>query len=288
MADVSVSLRLDAATYRERLEPFFALGRNLLTGFLRRMPVVPFAVLMCGGGSRIFGIRDSVLVPVLTDAYGVPEAEAMLGRVMLNQTRTDQAICLGAALIAGGVVQVQERLLCDIGIVISPGLRLQQALNIKDAAEGRHFLLEPILTRGSLLPALVSSEEFGIRFSMKSDRPAHLKVVVDDDPQNPLVQTWSVQVEQDHEQNKRSVSWQVAVDVEGVLRLSLLVAGDKERTYEGRVTRHRAEKSIHYLEADLNDADADDGTVKDTLGLSRLHPSKLREIAVAGKGAGKS
>jgi molecular chaperone DnaK len=187
----SVELSLTPAEFTGMLEPFYRHGRDLLRGFLDRQAAgdMPVAVVFAGGGSRIAGVRDSVVRPVLAEI--LPDADQVLSRIAFNERSIDQAIALGAALVANGVVKVEERLLYDVGVVFSVPPTLVEKLGLPEGS--RSVVVSPMLPRSARLPARFHSSDH--RMPPTGVMPAaetQVRVVIDDDPHDPWVQSWVV------------------------------------------------------------------------------------------------
>jgi hypothetical protein len=211
------------------------LIEHFLGGHDRTTP--PYAVVFAGGGSRIAGVPDRIVAAALR-TIAPNDADAILGRIAMNLKATDRAIALGAALVANGVVQVQERLLCDIGIVSEVEGRLAGLLGLK--AEPTKIILAPILARGSELPATFRLADHGglppLRVEAGETLP--VEVVVFDDPDDPWVQSWEIA----NPTGGQSALLQLdmAADTDGVLELAFRPIGRPGVTIRGRLARRRA------------------------------------------------
>ena len=164
-----------------------SLLRSFLSG---HRGSAPYAVVFAGGGSRIHGVSGRIAGAALQDIYG-GAADGAMRRIQINDNKIDQAIALGAALVASGTVKVEERLLCDIGLEGTLDESLAAELNAK---AGVPMLLMPILRRGSKLPATFSSEDFKFDVAVKGGESLDFTIVIDDDPDEPWNQRWKVDV----------------------------------------------------------------------------------------------
>lgn len=216
------------------LEPFYARGRELLAGFLATRPEAPWAVTFAGGGSRMLGVRHRIVEPVLRELYGPDAAAAMLGRLRTADGRLDEAIALGAALIASDVVQVTERLPHDVGIAGCVPPPLAQALRL-DRPDGQ-ILLTPVLSRGSALPARGGSEALRLVTSADPGERLLVRVVVDDDPHSPWLQDW--ELPHPGGGHRQSLAWSLEADADGELTVRLATPGGEGAELTGTV--HRA------------------------------------------------
>ena len=100
---------MSCSEYLTRLEPFFESTRGILARFLSRgegSERFPYAILMTGGGSRIGGLRNRVIEPVVSELAGPTKAPEILGRfekLRFNDSRlSTTAVAVGAALVAAG------------------------------------------------------------------------------------------------------------------------------------------------------------------------------------------
>ena len=100
---------MSCSEYLTRLEPFFESTRGILARFLSRgegSDRFPYAILMTGGGSRIGGLRNRVIEPVVSELAGPTKAPEILGRfekLRFNDSRlSTTAVAVGAALVAAG------------------------------------------------------------------------------------------------------------------------------------------------------------------------------------------
>jgi molecular chaperone DnaK len=236
-------------TFEQRAEPFYTASCNLIRKFLEHNHNhEPYAVLLAGGGSRILGVRKHVLEPALKHFYSLkklpPEEvekklSSVLDRISVNQLRMDEAIALGAALIANKVVSVQERLLNDIGLVVNISSDLCRKLGLSE--HNQRVLIIPLLSKGTPLPATYDSAALGVPTTLSPGRHLELCLVIDDDPEDPWVQYWELS----HPGGgMQEVRWEIEVDTDGALTLrlkpenakSLEVTGRWERIRNGRAT----------------------------------------------------
>ena len=100
---------MSCSEYLTRLEPFFESTRGILVRFLSRgegSERFPYAILMTGGGSRIGGLWNRVIEPVVSELAGPTKAPEILGRfekLRFNDSRlSTTAVAVGAALVAAG------------------------------------------------------------------------------------------------------------------------------------------------------------------------------------------
>jgi molecular chaperone DnaK len=212
------AVSLDRQAFDKVLEPFYAKGQDLLRAFLHRPGIdAPHAVVFCGGGSKLPGVREQIVSPVLNELYPA-EAEQILSRIQINPRRVDQAIALGAALIANGIITVQERLLHDVGIVmVVEHPEVLKALNL--TPDQRAILVTPILANKAPLPAVISSSDLGIHSSVAPGERLTITIVVDDDIQAPWAQNHMVSHPAGGE--RQSLYWGLKADVDGMLILTL-------------------------------------------------------------------
>jgi molecular chaperone DnaK len=244
-----LNLSLSMDTFEQRAEPFYTASYNLIRKFLEHNHNhEPYAVLLAGGGSRILGVRKHVLEPALKHFYSLKkklppkEVEEKLSSVLdipVNQQRMDEAIALGAALIANKVVSVQERLLNDIGLVVNISSDLCRKLGLSE--HNQRVLIIPLLSKGTPLPATYDSAALGVPTTLSPGRHLELCLVIDDDPEDPWVQYWELS----HPGGgMQEVRWEIEVDTDGALTLrlkpenakSLEVTGRWERIRNGRAT----------------------------------------------------
>lgn len=257
---------LGVADFFQCLEPFFDEGRKLLRTFLGKVQPqrLPYVVVFAGGGSRITGVRENMIAPVLREFFKGNEADEVLHRIEPNRGKLDLAIALGAALIANGVVSVQERLLHDIGMIghlDSPALR--DALNLPKATE--KIVLTPIIKRGEVLPAKVTSSDLGLPCSMQPGEDLELELVIDDDSQDPWVQHFVVP----HPATgaRQSLEWVVEADTDGALTIHLQPKKGQMVSVQGRLERKRTGRASIVFAQDLNK--------NKQAGLPRVNPTDL-------------
>lgn len=231
------NLRLDSATFVSVLEPFYEQGRSLLADFLQRRCAAapPYAVLFAGGGSRIHGVDEQIVRQTLRDLYSESEATLALERIKPNRTVMDRAIALGAALIAAGVVSVQERLLHDVGIVGEVGASLGVRLGLGDGRQD--VLLTPVLKHMEALPCSFHSRSLGLITEIGRGAKFQLRIVVDDDAKDPWVQSW--EVPHVGEGRRHGIDWSIHADLDGVLRVEIEGANNKVEV-QGRFERQAA------------------------------------------------
>jgi molecular chaperone DnaK (HSP70) len=215
-----VDSRISPPELVERLQPFYEQLRALLHSFLKRQDTrrLPYAILLTGGGSRIGGLRKEAIEPVIQEFLG-DDASSALGRISLNDTKLATAVALGAALIADGKVSIEERLLCDVGLIIRIPPDFSKALRLGEGDEW--CIVSPMLKRGATLPVRVSSTSLGfgcMDVDASTDKQFEQKIVVFDDLTSPYVQTWT----DDHPAGGRylaGVTVDLWADTEGALGL---------------------------------------------------------------------
>ncbi len=255
----SLRVELSLEKYLECLQPFFEQGRDLLRGFLSRMPHPLYATVFCGGGSRIAGVREHIVAPVLGEIYG-DEAESVLNRIAVNPQRVDEAIALGAALVANGQVSVQENLLYDIGLAMSvENEMLANALGLPK--DDPVFVLSPALSKGTPLPATVSNTQLAIT-STRDKNELRLSVYIFDNVSNPWVQIWTLPQSDDE-----AADWALSVDTDGVLTFTLQPGSGEMATVSGQVERQRKQQSSMLIA----------GPRQDKRELRLISPAMLRE-----------
>jgi molecular chaperone DnaK (HSP70) len=179
-----VDVTVTSEEWLAELEPFFDHGRTLVRRFLDVVNESPYAVVFAGGASRIAGVPDRIVAPALG-----PDNPAV-NRIPFNAEVVDQAVALGAALVAAGVVSVREKLLSDVGMIVElPDDRWRRALGVSSDA----VLLTPMLRRGSDLPASFRSSDHDLpSLSIKEGESADFRVVIDDNLANPFIQSWTL------------------------------------------------------------------------------------------------
>jgi hypothetical protein len=243
-----VRIALTPEAFHEVLEPFWQHGLDLTRRFLEQSTggQSPHAVVFAGGGSRIAGVRERILRRALLDAIGdAAAAEEVLDRIALNDQKVDQAIALGAALVANGIVTVEERLICDVGIESSLHPDLVRLLGLPE--ETGNVILTPVLPRGSKLPAVFRASDAGLPpWIAAAGETLEINVVIDDDPSDPWVQPWEVKHPSDGRSDHLSVV--IEADSDGVLSITLQPQtgpreGD-ETTVKGTVTRRRVGRGV--------------------------------------------
>lgn len=228
-----VTVQLNQEEFYELLEPFFDISSALIRRFLtdQREAHLPHGIVFAGGGSRIAGLKDRVLRPTLDGI--VEEPTAVLDRIVMNDQQTDRAISLGAALVAAGEVQIEERLLYDVGLIVEvPDQDMRGRLGLKD--NEREVCVAPLLERGSRLPAGYRTEKLPLYFPNCSQYI--VSVAVFDDVLDPYIQTWSRPKARG---GALKVSFDLLADADGVLTVDInFVDGSREVVY-GATTRVR-------------------------------------------------
>ena len=223
--DDPVVTSMSYSEYLARMEPFFKSTRELLTRFLSRgegSEEPPYAILMTGGGSRIGGLRDRVIEPVVSELAGPTKGTEILDRLdtlRFNDSRLSTAVAMGAALVAAGRISIEERLLWDVGLEIIVTKNMARYLGMGDSC---NCVISPLLTRGASLPATVSLKELGFgELDINSDNKFTQKVVVFDDLKSPYVQTWERELSSSGDALK-NVEVTLSADTEGMLHLVIV------------------------------------------------------------------
>ena len=191
--DRKVYITVTAEEWLTELDPFYTHGSDLVRKFLDSVNESPYAVVFAGGASRIAGVPERIVAPVLgTD-------NPALNRIPFNDDKVDVAVALGAALVAAGVVTVREKLLSDVGMIISfpnPDTNAAGADRWRSAlgVTGNGVILTPMLQRGSELPAEFRTSQHGLAYAFYVPRgdSVDFKVVIDDDPSDPWIQDWTL------------------------------------------------------------------------------------------------
>jgi molecular chaperone DnaK len=250
------------------LEPFFDEGRKLLRTFLGKVQAqrLPYAVVFAGGGSRITGVRENMIAPVLREFFKENEVDKVLQRIEPNKGKLDLAIALGAALIANGVVSVQERLLHNIGMIghLVDSPPLIDALNLPKSTE--KIVLTPIVKRGEVLPVKVTSSDIGLPCTMQPGEDLDLEIVIDDDSQDPWVQHFVVP----HPATggaTQGLVWVIEADTDGALTIHLQPQKGQLVTVQGRLERKRTGRASIVFAQELNK--------NKQAGLPRVNPKVL-------------
>lgn len=228
-----LKISLGTSEFESLVEPFYSASRELIREFLsKNRGQLPYAVLMAGGGSRMLGVQEHILEPALRQFYTQQQVSEMLERTPVNWERSDESIALGAALIANGVVSVQERLLNDIGIIATISDLVAQNLNLPPREQ--QVLIVPILAKGTPLPAVSSNAELGLQTSISPGESLDLEIVVDDGSASPWIQRWTVT----HPAGGRrqSVDWEMSADMDGGLTLRLQPAQGNSVQVIGQIT----------------------------------------------------
>ena len=266
LSNKHLQITLGPKEFLDLIEPFYEHGKELLNTFLNKIPrdKFPYAVVFAGGGSRVYGVREHVVMPVLEKLAGPGASDKILTRIVPNKGNMDQAIALGAALIANGIVSVQERLLHDVGIILEASEIYARALNLPN--DGKQFILTPLLAKGSLLPAVVNSNDFGLPAMIAAGETLEIKIVIDDESHDPWIQTWEVA----HPVwgKEAYITWIAEADADGALTLHFFSEKGQNITLQGRLERNKTGKAsivIGYLSDQKYD------------GLPRVYPDKLKE-----------
>lgn len=220
-------------------EPFYVAGRNLLRRFLRPQDRadLPMAVVFAGGGSRIGGVRQHIVRPVLEELLGGDGAAAALSW-MLNDGISDQAIALGAALIANRIESVEERLLFDVGMRLNAPPGMARPLGIEpDGRDRVELIVSPLLAKGTPLPAHFTTKDVGAPIWLPPNTQVAVTLVSFDDPQDPYTQPWA----SDEANGPESIEADLEVwaTAEGVLGVTVRPRGRAEITFEGQLERVR-------------------------------------------------
>lgn len=269
----SVQMKLEATEFTEALEPFYESGRELIERFLRLQESsnLPFAVVFAGGGSRIAGVSEHIVKPALEEF--ISDVDDALNRIVPNDARIDEAVSLGAALVAAGAVLVEERLLYDIGIKLTiPGL-VARELGLGD--EPQELIVSPMLARGAKLPATAQSSEIIGDLAVAAGAELYFEVFVFDDPHEPHWQAWNTT----HiaAGRRASVSVVLTATTDGVLNFEVAdTASGAGRTLTGKTERVRVGRAS--LELDIAE-----GT---TESLRTVTPAELAEAAAKARRSG--
>lgn len=227
---------ISAARMVELMEPFYDEGRTLLRHFLHLQARhhLPYAVMFAGGGSKLGGIEANIVRPVLDPL--VADVGEVLTRIRMNTSRVDQAIALGAALIADGRESIEERLLYDVGLSFNAPGSLARHLGLGD--DDRQCIVSPFLSRGSVLPALFSTKARSFpEISAPSAGSLELDIVVFDDPEDPWVRTW----EDSHPGHGKAIAVDLEVwaNADGVLGVDVTPRSGGTVRMEGQLQRNR-------------------------------------------------
>lgn len=271
LPDGDVTLRLSHADFEQELRPFYESGEALIQNFLdlQSLADMPHGVVFAGGGSRIAGISDKVVLPALEGRVSDPQES--VARIVMNDSRVDQAVALGAALVAAGQVTVEERLLYDVGFEIAVPAQISRALGIGES--GEKIVVSPILARSSKLPISVDlSAAIGGGTAIAAGESYDFKVVVFDDPTEPFIQEWSHRHPADG--SKISVDVQLSADADGRLVVRVDAKNGAGNVVTGTTSRLRQGRASIMLDVAGDDA-------------ARFHvvaPDDLRKAAAAVRG----
>ena len=254
-----VEITVTAQEWLTELDPFYTHGRDLVRKFLDSVNESPYAVVFAGGASRIAGVPDRIVAPVL--GTGNPA----LNRIPFNENKVDLAVALGAALVAAGVVTVREKLLSDVGMIIElPSERFRHALGFTSD----RVLVTPMLRRGSDLPATFRGSEHQISgFSVAEGESTDFQVVIDDDPSNPFIQEWTVP----HPAGGAKAQVEIALeaDTDGRLTVNLVPTGKLGTTsVHGQLHRRHSGKGGVAI---------DDPGATSSNGIPRVSVERLRD-----------
>ncbi|RJX18192.1 MAG: Hsp70 family protein [Desulforudis sp.] len=243
-----LNMNLTASRFQEILEPYYQDNRDFLQNFLSNSPShLPYAVVFAGGGSRLYGICEHVVNPVLQTLMGNQAAEEALKRLPANRPGRSAAIVFGAALIANGVVSVQERLLHDVGLGvdiphdpktgkrIGDGELLANALNLPE--DVNEILITPLLSKGSVLPCSVKSADINLPFHINAES-IDFKIAVDDGSDIPWIQQWTVDgFDADLKNGIDLDAWEIKADNDGAITVSFSPKERESLTFVGRLIR---------------------------------------------------
>jgi len=279
-AEHGLLLQLDLAGLEACLQPFYDELRVFLISFLSGLPRSrrPSAVVFAGGGSRIHGVRERVVLPALVEVLATEaEARRVLDRLPMNMRVADQAIALGAALVANDLVSVGERLLCNIGIVGGVSAEVAQRLGLKPQGEVQSILVSPVLSRLTPLPAFVRNDSLNLPTHLSADaRRVRLAAIVEVDDGSTWLQTWDESLDAATASDR--VSWSLSADPDGVLWLTLQPTGGAALRVEGRYARPDGEGAVAVAPGQGRGANGTDLP-------PRVTPSQLAEAikAVSGR-----
>lgn len=211
--DNSMDAKINLETMSQILTPFYTHSRDSIRTFLNGR--LPYAVLFSGGGSKILGIAEHIVHPVLTELSDGVTATAIMERISVNYEKADQAIALGAALVANEMVEVQERLLHDVGVVVTIHDLLAKALKLQTD----RILLTPVLAKGSIIPAKFCSNKIKSVTTITPGNSTSVQIVMEDGITEPYPQDWKIV--NGNLRESRTVEWSLEVDNYGVLRMTL-------------------------------------------------------------------
>jgi len=265
-SDNELTFSMTPTDFIETLEPFYAHGRELVRTFLRNHSgSAPYALVFAGGGSRIAGIAKHIIGPALRDIYAV-NVDDTLNRMQINDNRIDQAIALGAALVASGTVKVEERVLCDIGLEVRLGTGAAKRLN---GEPGEVVLMTPILAQGSQLPATFDSQDYKFFLGVEAGDTIDLKVVIDDDPADPYILSWDEAIPPSAARFHQC-SVVVRADADGMLHVRLRYFDGHETNVQGKLARGRTGRSKLVITGQ-------DPTTSSTAHRLRITPNQFAE-----------
>ena len=233
----SIQIKIDPTIFDQILAPFYQHGRELVAEFLRKISSQPDAVIFCGGGSRLQGVRSDIMRPVLLDLYSEQKADAILGRITVNDGIVEHAIALGAALIANGMVTVQERLLADVGMSLSIARAdLKRELGLRDIPGEQMIYLMPIIAKSTSLPAGISNEALKLNCAMQQGEKVNIEIIFDNRNGVSWVQPWEMphpnadESLAERDEMGCSVIWTVEIDADGMLTVVVSSKSGESKT----------------------------------------------------------
>jgi molecular chaperone DnaK len=269
----SMQLEFTVADFVSCMEPFYEVSRKLIRNFLNRIKAsnraqLPYALVFAGGGSRIYGLKDHVILPVFKEVYDNNQSlvNEIISRISTNLNKRDQVIAMGAALIANKVVSVQERLLHDIGLVVSLGNNLMANLELQPGTE--KVIVSPLVCKSTLLPLKYSSDDFGLPTNVTAGEDFELDIIIDDDSNDPWIQHWDVP----HPTNGRdqSIRWEIAADTDGALTMAVKPASGEDITVQGKLERKRTGRASIMI-------GNHETLLPDLKKIPRISPQKIQE-----------
>ena len=163
------------------------------------------------------------------------EIQVQSGQMEQSNRKKDEVIARDAALIANGIVSVQERLLNNVGLIAHISAPLAGKLGL--SPQEQRVLITPILSRGTPLPAVFKSTDLGLPTTIAAGEKLYLELVVDDDSEDPWVQCWTLSHPGDGQ--AQLVKWEMHAGIGGVLTLHLQPVRGRPAKVVGRLERTR-------------------------------------------------
>lgn len=253
----------DIKGLREVLKPFYEKNRSLLRAFISGRDI--HSVVLCGGGSKMYGVMTELITPELEYLFGKDKANEIINLININIEKADLAIAMGAALIANDKVKITERLLYNIGIKLEIDSDIAKELKLSNKSQ--EVIIMPVLKKGSTLPVTFSSKNvFNNNNCLIYPRNGEFEVgaIIDDGSNNLFERVMKYNTTL----KNVNITWELTANEEGILEIKVISQNGKEFSAQGK------------FDIDNNESYATESSLKITKGnkLEKLEKVSLEQI----------